>query len=157
MNRIVPVLALVALSACGSIQPLSGDYLSSRVTLIQDECGFTEENGLPTLSMTLTVVDDAVTINIDEAEDLTFDCTLDGNDLICPDASRRIETGGDNGDATLVLTWSLGATFIDESVMDPVEVAVGYSCEGADCDTATEGSDLQLPCLTTLTLVATMQ
>ncbi len=155
MTRIFSLAAFVlTLAACGSIEPLPGQYAITSATVGVDTCELGGEADIEEEVITLAIDEDAVTVSIGDSDGVTFDCEMDKSDLVCEEVVQTQDAGGDDGDAMLTLAWSLGGTFADESTLDPGELSLNYSCEGADCDLFAADAEITLPCQTAFTITA---
>lgn len=155
MTRIASLAAVVlTLVACGSIDPLPGNYSITSAEVGTDTCGLGENADIEDEVITLSIVDDAVTVDVGDGDGPSFDCTLDRDDLVCDDFVQTQDAGGADGDALLTLTWKLGGTFADEATLDPGELTLDYRCDGADCEAFAADAEIELPCETSIAITA---
>jgi len=157
MTRSLPALALLALTACGSaIQPLPGTYTIRTAEAGTDTCDLAEEVDLVGESFSLTVNDDQIEAAIGDDRSVTFDCLMDGDEMLCDPFTQVQDVGGDESDAVVTIAWDLGGTFADESTVEAGELGLDYSCAGADCAAFGDDAGISLPCQTVFAITASL-
>ena len=120
--------------------PTEGEWKAGQFTLTSDTCGagLGEETDD---TITLTMVDDASFTLSDE--EVSFDCTLSGQDFTCGALEDSMAMDGQDAVLKFVITQS--GSFSSESA-GTLALDWQQSCEGADCDAMAEMMGMTLPC-----------
>jgi len=123
----------------GDAEPSSDTAETHTLTMDSDGAGFTVETG--------------VGVDTGGAESPIISCDLDGKDFTCQgdDASNQPwDLSEDGVDAIVYLTQSVGGSFSSETT-GTLNSELAATCEGTECDTASDMMKVVLPCSSTST------
>jgi len=154
--RITPwLLVPFSLVGCATLTPVSGTYSASPLELVSNSCETDLDVDTEAFELSVSVDAGADSVAIQFDDGTAFSCEL-GEDLFdCNELT--ILNSDDRADITITYSWHLQGAFLSETSIAPLTFTSSASCEGEDCDSLVDATDMPMPCAVVLQSTAELK